>query len=173
MPHPELATPADREEIEQLLDLSFGADRLQKTTYRLREGVPPVQELCYVLRENGVLRASIAFWPVEIRSGEGGAPTPALLLGPLAVDPRLRGQGLGLRLMTLGLERARELGHRIVILVGDLPYYGRFGFRRAAPGQLIFPGPVDEDRILMQELVPDVLEGVSGYVEKPAWTETS
>lgn len=168
MSYPELATPADTADIEKLLDLSFGSDRLQKTTYRLRDGVPPVRELCYVLREDGVLRGSIAFWPIEIRREDGGARVPALLLGPLAVDPRLRGQGLGLRLMTLGLERARELGHEIVILVGDLPYYSRFGFRRAAPGQFIFPGPVDEDRILMQELVPGALEGVSGYVEKPA-----
>lgn len=163
---PELATPADSDDIEALLDLSFGPDRHEKTTYRLRDGVPPVRDLCYVLREDGVLRASIAFWPIRIRPETGTRATPALLLGPLAVDPRLRGQGLGLRLMTLGLDRAREKGHEIVILVGDLSYYGRFGFRRAAPGQFIFPGPVDEDRILMQELVPGALDGVGGYVER-------
>lgn len=164
---PEQATAADAADIEALLDQSFGPDRLKKTTYRLRDGVDPIPELSLLLREAGLLRASIAFWPVLIRSKDGNKPpVPALLLGPLAVDPRLRGQGLGVRLMMRGLEEARALGHKIVILVGDLAYYQRFGFHRAEPGRFIFPGPVDEHRILVQELVLGALDGVEGYIEK-------
>jgi predicted N-acetyltransferase YhbS len=164
---PELATPADAGDIGALLDQSFGSDRLKKTSYRFREGVEPLHELCFVLREAGILRASIGFWPMLIRP-EKGAAVPALLLGPLAVDPRLRGQGLGLRLMRRGLEEAAAQGHRIVVLVGDLGYYERFGFRRAAPGQFVFPGPVDEHRILVQELVPGALQDVAGHLVKAA-----
>ena len=154
--------PEDAAEIERLLDLAFGPDRLTKTAYRLREGVSPVPELCLVARENGVLRASNRFWPVRI--GEG--IWPALLLGPLAVDPEHRGRGLGIELMRRGLEQARMMGHARIILVGDEPYYARVGFSRAKAVGLALPGPVDERRLLALELVPGSFEGVSGMVHR-------
>jgi predicted N-acetyltransferase YhbS len=163
---PELTLPADEAEIEALLDVSFGPDRQKKASYRLREGVPPVAELCFVLREAGILRASICFTRVAIRPPDGGKPAGALLLGPLAVDPHLRGQGLGARLVVRGLEEAASLGHSRVILVGDLAYYRKFGFKRAEPGRFIFPGPVDEGRILIRELKPGAFKGVSGALER-------
>ena len=164
---PELTTEADAAEIEALLDVSFGPDRQKKASYRLREGVPPIPELCFVLREAGILRGSIAFTPVIIRPDEKGKPpVDALLLGPLAVDPHLRGQGLGARLMMRGLEEAQALGHKRVILVGDYPYYRKFGFVQTAPGQFKFPGPVDDNRILIQELKKGAFKNVSGSVER-------
>jgi len=163
---PELTTKADEAEIEALLDASFGPDRHSKTSYRLREGVPPVAELCFVLREAGILRASICFTRVMIRPADGGEPVEALLLGPLAVDPHLRGQGLGARLMVRGLEEAEALGYSRVILVGDLPYYRKFGFKGTEPGRFIFPGPVDDSRILIRELTPGAFTGIAGTLEK-------
>jgi len=163
---PELTLPADEAEIEALLDLSFGPDRREKVSYRLRDGVPPVAALCFVLREAGLLRASICFTEVRIMPGNGGAPVTALLLGPLAVDPHLRGQGLGARLMVRGLEEAASLGYKRVILVGDLPYYRKFGFTAAEPGRFIFPGTVDESRILIRDLEPGAFNGISGTLER-------
>lgn len=158
---------ADESGIEHLLELSFGPDRLKKTAYRLREGVAPVKALCFVAYEGDALRASLRFWPVQIRSVlEGEAAIPALLLGPLAVDPDRRGKNIGIELMQYGLERAKALGHKFVILVGDLDYYSRVGFSRDLACGLRLPGPVDPDRLLAMELEPGVMEGVAGFVEK-------
>jgi predicted N-acetyltransferase YhbS len=147
--------------IEHLLDLSFGPDRTAKTVYKLREGVPPVAELCFVAFEAGVLKGSLRFWPVLI-----GGHTPALLLGPLAVDPAERGKGIGIGLMEHALAEATRLGHRIVILVGDAPYYARVGFAREGAKNLQLPGWVDENRFLARALVPGALDGLSGMVER-------
>lgn len=154
--------PEDAPEIEALLNRAFGPDRLTKTAYRLREGVSPIPELCIVARENGILRASNRFWPVRI----GDAGLPALLLGPLAVDPEHQGRGFGIELMRRGLETARAMGHARVILVGDEPYYARVGFSRAKAVGLALPGPVDERRLLGLELVPGSMAGVSGMVHR-------
>lgn len=154
--------PEDAAEIEALLDLALGPDRLTKTAYRLREGVAPIPELCLVAREGGILRASNRFWPVRI----GDAGLPALLLGPLAVHPEHQGRGFGIELMRRGLEMARAMGHARVILVGDEPYYARVGFSRAKAVGLALPGPVDERRLLALELVPGSMEGISGMVRR-------
>lgn len=154
--------PEDRDEIEHLLDLAFGPDRFTKTVYRLREGIAPIAELCFVARENGVMRGSLRFWPIRIETTPEA--TPALLLGPLAVDPGHRGRGAGIALMRHGLDLARQAGHRIVVLVGDEPYYARVGFSRARARHLNLPGPVDEARLLALDLVPGALDGVSGLI---------
>lgn len=147
--------------IEALNDEAFGPDRQKKTVYRFRDGVSHLPELALVAEdETGEFRGTLRFWPVQI----GG--TPALLLGPLTVVGGLRKTGVGTRLMWAGLERARELGHRIVILVGDEPYYSRFGFRRDLAVPLALPGPVDLARFLALELVPGAMDGLSGMVEK-------
>ncbi len=157
-------TPAHEADIENLHDLSFGPGRFAKTAYRMREGVPPVSSLSFVAfaQKDGGPRmvGSIRFSPLLI-GGEKG-----LLLGPLAMDPAVRGQGGGLELMRTALDAARAEGHRFVILVGDAPYYAKVGFKQVPPGQITLPGPVDKTRLLYCELVPGAFDTVSGMVEK-------
>jgi len=158
---------ADDSGIEHLLEVVFGPERLKKTAYRLREGVAPVKELCFVAYEAEALRASLRFWQVQIRTPKNGEPVvPALLLGPLAVDPDRRGHNIGIELMQYGLKRARALGHKIVILVGDLDYYSRVGFSRDLATGLRLPGPADPNRLLALELEVDAMNDVVGFVEK-------
>ncbi len=150
--------------IETLLDTAFGSDRQKKTAYRLRDGVAPRHELCLVALDyddqgNERLRGTIRYWPVLV-----GSATPALLLGPIAVDPVLQGSGLGSTLIRTTLSKAAAAGHRAVLLVGDAPYYERFGFTQALTQVLHFPGPVDLRRFLGLELAPGALDGVSGMV---------
>jgi predicted N-acetyltransferase YhbS len=154
--------PDDSADIEGLLDVAFGSDRTGKTVYRLRDGVMPVAELGAVIREEGRLKGSLRFWPVVL----GANRVPALLLGPVAVAPEDRGKGYARALIWRGLERARQLGYRVVILVGDEPYYGQFGFRRSLATDLTLPGPVDPARFLGLELLPGALAGVSGVVQR-------
>lgn len=154
--------PGDKGDIEFLLDMAFGPGRFAKTAYRLREGVDCIPELSMVAIEDRILRGSIRYWPILI----GAAQIPALLLGPLAVDPVHRGRGIAVRLMELSLEKAASLGHRIVVLVGDEPYYARVGFSAVMAKGLSLPGPVDLKRLLAKELAPGALAGVSGMVRK-------
>lgn len=155
-----LEQPAHAGAIEALLDRAFGAKRTAKTVYRLRRGVAPVADLCVVaLEENGALAGTIRYWPITIGGG-----LKALLLGPIAIAEHHRGDGLGGRLIRESLARAAELGHRIVLLVGDEPYYARFGFTRDKTLGLRLPGPVDLDRFLGLELTPGALAGVTGRV---------
>jgi predicted N-acetyltransferase YhbS len=156
----EAEVPGDGAMIERLLDKAFGPGRLAKSAYRLREGVEPVASLSFVARENACVIGSLRFWPIVV-----GRKTPALLLGPLVVEPALRGRGVGIGLMLRGLARARAEGHRLVFLVGDEPYYARVGFRYVEPGAFAFCGPVDERRLLVRELAPNALSGVSGAIE--------
>jgi predicted N-acetyltransferase YhbS len=157
----EAEAPGDGAAIEQLLDKAFGPGRLAKSAYRLREGVEPLASLSYVARENGGVIGSLRFWPIAV-----GRRARALLLGPLVVEPALRGRGVGIGLMLRGLARARAEGHRVVFLVGDEPYYARVGFRRVEPSRFVFPGPVDEKRLLVRELAPHSLAGVGGVIER-------
>ncbi|PCI50110.1 MAG: GNAT family N-acetyltransferase [Alphaproteobacteria bacterium] len=150
--------------INILLDETFGGDRLGKTAYRLRDGVPAVQELSFVVRSDGGLKASLQFWPIEIQDGDRSAS--ALLLGPIAVAKDCRGQRMGLKLMEHGLETARKLGYQRVILVGDQSYYQKVGFSRSLAVGLEMPGPVNKDRLLAQELVPGAMNGIKGMISK-------
>ncbi len=145
--------------IESLLDLAFGTSRTTKTVYRLREGVAPLGELCFVALKSGEIQGSIRYWPVKIAGIH-----PALLLGPVAVVEQRRSEGVGAVLIEHSLTRAAILGHRIVLLVGDAPYYGRFGFRRELTLDICLPGPVDLERFLGLDLVPGAFIGVKGLV---------
>ncbi len=147
--------------IETLLDRAFGANRTQKTSYRLREGIEPLAGLSFVYEHGAAVLATIRFWPVTI-----GTATPGLLLGPLAVDPDWVGRGIGGAMLRRGLTAAAAGGHSIVLLVGDEPYYGRFGFRRSLTRALSLPGPVEPDRFLGLELRPGALNDVSGPVAR-------
>jgi predicted N-acetyltransferase YhbS len=153
---PEL--PKDGAQIEELLDRAFGPDRQQKAVYRLRKNLAPVSELSTVARVHGVLRGAIRYSPVKI----GDMKASALLLGPLAVDPAVRGAGVGIALMRQTLDKAKALGHEIVVLVGDAPYYARVGFTPAAARTLTIPGQQDSDRILALALTEEALQGVAG-----------
>ena len=147
-------------QIEALLDASFGVDRRRKRSYDYRGGVPRVASLCLVAVRDGKLVGSIRFWPVVV----GEARTPALLLGPLAVDPEHRNAGIGSQLMRESLARAKALGHRAVLLVGDHGYYERFGFALAAPRGIGMAGE-SPLRLMALPLVEGGLEGVSGAVQ--------
>ncbi len=155
----ELERPADGAAIEDLLDRAFGPERRSKTVQRLRDGRRPVRGLAFVAREGGSLVGTLRFWPVRI-----GTRHRALLLGPVAVDPACRGRGIGARLISAGLARAMALRHRAVILVGDAPYYQRFGFSATLTVDMDLPGPVDRARFLALELAAGALAGVSGAV---------
>ena len=155
--------------IEALLDLSFGPGRYAKAAQRLREGNEPVPELCYVAfsgeGDERRMVGALSFWPIDI----GGVP--GLMLGPLAVEPQLRGKGCGIRLMEKGLAEAKALGYRLVILVGDAPYYARVGFGPVPPGRLTMPGPVDPARLLYRELDIGAFGRAKVPIMKPPFAE--
>ncbi|WP_296766711.1 GNAT family N-acetyltransferase [Sediminimonas sp.] len=154
-------TEADCWEVEALFDLSFAPGREALSSYRLRDGVAPVAGLCLVARDaeaDGVLGGAIRYWPV--RAGDA----PALLLGPVAVHPTRQGEGLGAWLIRDSLHRAVDAGWRRVLLVGDAPYYGRFGFARLDGIEM--PPPTNPDRVLGRALVPGAWDGVRGAVTR-------
>lgn len=145
---------------EALLNRAFGKARRRKTSERLRQNRLPSEGLAFTADDDqGRLVGTIRLW--DVIAGSAGT---ALLLGPLAVECRQQNKGLGAALMARALNEARVRGHRAVILVGDLPYYGRFGFSRDAVADLHLPGPVDRERFLGLELVPGALDGAEGLV---------
>lgn len=153
-------TPEDSWEVEALYDLTFAPGRELLSSYRLREGVPKVDNLCLVSREDGIVGGAIRYWPVRVGNH------PALLLGPVAVHPTRQGEGLGAYLIQESLARAAACGHARVMLVGDAPYYGRFGFARLDAVRM--PPPTNPDRVLGLDLVPGGWAGVSGEVTRAA-----
>lgn len=161
-------TVVDRPQIEQLLDTAFGPDRQQKSAYRLREGSRPVEALCFTVHDGAQLCASIEFWPIALVAEADGAATPALLLGPIAVAESCRGRGIGGLLIHHGLERARALGHKLVLLVGDPEYYERFGFTNAPTGGWRMPGPVEQRRVMARLLDDTLALPAAAAISKPA-----
>ena len=152
----------DENAVEAVVDRGFGPGRFAKTAYRLREGVEPDRRLSFVAvaKKDGVLLGSVRFWPIAV----GGSLS--LLLGPLAVEPALRGKGIGIALMQRGIEEARLLGYASMILVGDEPYYARVGFAKLKAGQIRFPGPVDANRLLGLALKQGALVTLKGDVKR-------
>lgn len=148
--------PGDAAAVEALFDLCFAPGREALSSYRLRAGVAPIAPLCLLVEDHDSLAAAIRFWPVRV----GGLPV--LLLGPVAVHPTRQGEGLGERLIANSLARAADLGWDRVMLIGDAPYYGRFGFQRL--DGVAFPPPTNPDRILGLSLRPGAWDGVSGPV---------
>jgi predicted N-acetyltransferase YhbS len=175
-------TADDWWQVEALYDLCFAPGREALSSYRLRDGVDPVADLCLVARDgggdghgggdgdgnghgdnddhgnddgHGILAAAIRYWPVRV----GAAP--ALLLGPIAVHPTRQGEGLGASLIADSLARAAGHWDR-VLLVGDAPYYGRFGFEKLDRVQM--PPPTNPDRVLGLALTPGAWDGVAGKV---------
>jgi len=152
-------TPDDIPAISALHARVFGPGRFARTAYRVRDSAPLVSRFCLACFLDGELVAALRFTDVTI-GGKGGA----LLLGPLAVEPQVAGQGYGKRLVENGLENARAAAVRVVLLVGDEPYYGRFGFRTVPPGRITLPGPVDPVRLLAAELMTGALAEFEGMV---------
>ena len=143
-----------------LVERGFGPGRYAKSAYRLREGVAPETGLSFVAIEDGVLKGAVRFWPIAVGDER------ALLLGPLAVETTERGRGIGLALMQRGIDEARALGHRAVLLVGDVPYYSRVGFAPIPEGRVTFPGPVDPQRILALGLADGAFESLRGSIRR-------
>jgi predicted N-acetyltransferase YhbS len=144
---------------EALLDEAYGAVRFTKTSERLREGRLPADGLSLVATDHGRIVGTVRLW--NITAGPG---RPAVLLGPLAVHPQYRNRGIGTTLMRRAIARARLAGHGAILLVGDAPYYGRFGFSAAATGDLWMPGRFDRDRLLALALKPGALQGARGLI---------
>jgi predicted N-acetyltransferase YhbS len=155
-------TAADADAIEKLNERTFGPGRFARTAYRIREGVSHQLDLSLTARIGTLLVGSVRLSPVRV--GE----TPALLLGPLAVEPPFRGRGIAKTLIARSLERAKEKGHKLVVLVGDEPYYGPLGFKPVKKGQMKMPGPVDPARLLVAELLEGASAGVNGTI-RPDW----
>jgi predicted N-acetyltransferase YhbS len=143
---------------EALLDACFGVNRHARTCQRLRDGRAPAEGLALSVVRQGRLVGTLRLWHVSA----GGVP--ALVLGPLAVDNTCRKLGVGAALMGHALAAAKARGHRAAILLGDAPYYGRFGFSAAKTGELSLPGPFDRDRLLGLELRAGALDGAWGMV---------
>ena len=150
---------ADVPHVERLHEEAFGPGRFAKTAYRVREGGEFERALSLVAMDGELLVGSIRFTQIHI----GGKPG-ALLLGPLAVFRDYSGHRCGLRLMTKGLELARQKGFSLVILVGDIAYYQKVGFLPIPVGQILMPGPVDMSRMLAFELQAGALAKYSGMI---------
>jgi predicted N-acetyltransferase YhbS len=155
-------TADDAAAIERLNERAFGPGRYAKSAYRLREQVTHRPDVSFTARIGTLLVGSVRLSPVRIGEAK------ALLLGPLTVEPAFRERGVGQALIERALAAARDKGDRLVILVGDEPYYGKCGFKRIPPGRAIMPGPVDPARLLVAELIEGAFDGVSGPV-RPEW----
>lgn len=156
----------DSEAIERLHERAFGPGRFARTAFRLREGAGARPDLCFTAHVGTYLVGSIRLSPIRL-----GA-TPGLMLGPLAVEPAFEKRGIGRALINASLEAARQARDRLVILVGDEPYYERAGFIKVPHGRLAMPGPVDPNRLLWLALVPGAADGVAGAV-MPAEAEAA
>jgi predicted N-acetyltransferase YhbS len=157
-----LPETADAQAIERLHERTFGPGRYAKSAYRLRERMPHRPELSFTARIGTLLVGSVRLSPIRIGEAQ------ALLLGPLTVEPPFRERGIGHALIERAVAEAKAKGHRLVVLVGDEPYYGKSGFKRIPKGRARMPGPVDPARLLVCELVDGAFEGVSGPI-RPDW----
>jgi predicted N-acetyltransferase YhbS len=158
-------TADDAPAIERLHERTFGPGRFARSAYRLREARDHLFALSFTARVGTLMVGSVRLTPVLIDT------TPALLLGPLTVEPPFRDRGIGKALIERALDDAKKQGHKLVLLVGDEPYYGKHGFRTIPKGQVKLTGPVDPARLLVAELVPGAFEGVSGLI-RPLWETT-
>jgi predicted N-acetyltransferase YhbS len=155
-------TADDALAIERLHERTFGPGRMAKTAYRLREGAPHSAGLSFTARIGTLLVGSVQLTPILVGDAK------ALLLGPLTVEPPFRERGIGQMLVDRALAQAKASGHRLVILVGDEPYYAKSGFKRLPRRKVAMPGPVDPARLLVCELVEGAATEISGAI-RPDW----
>jgi predicted N-acetyltransferase YhbS len=144
--------------IEDINAEAFGPGRFARAAYRIREGGPHERHLSFVALAGVDVVASVRLTRVRIGQAD------ALLLGPLAVRPAWKNRGVGRHILSMSVEAARQAGHGLVVLVGDEPYYGPLGFRQVPQKQMKFPAPVDQSRILYQELTEGSLADAAGLV---------
>ncbi|MGZ5837454.1 MAG: GNAT family N-acetyltransferase [Xanthobacteraceae bacterium] len=157
-------TADDAVAIERLHERTFGPGRYAKTAYRIREGVEHDPALSFTARIGTLMVGSVRLSPIRISDSK------ALLLGPLTVEPPFRERGIGKQLIERALATAKAAGHKLVVLVGDEPYYARAGFKRIPKGRVHMPGPVDPARLLIAELADGAFDGVSGEI-RPEWEQ--
>jgi predicted N-acetyltransferase YhbS len=150
--------PEDNPAIDALLSAAFGPGALARAAFRVREQAPHDPDLAFTGFCGDRLVASVRLTPIVIGT------TPGLLLGPLVVDPAHKNSGYGRALVAHALDVAAEQGHRLVVLVGDAPYYGPLGFSAISAGSVTMPGPVDPARLLAAELVPGAATGLAGQI---------
>jgi predicted N-acetyltransferase YhbS len=150
--------PQDAALVDALIERAFGPGRLAKTAERVREANRPLADLSFVAWMGEAAAGCVRLWPVHIDE------TPALLLGPFAVDDPWRSRGLGSALIAHACQAATEAGHGVVLLVGDEPYFRKLGFTAVPFGQVVLPGPANPRRILWRALRPGATEGVGGLV---------
>ncbi|QQM05954.1 hypothetical protein I8G32_04525 [Rhodopseudomonas palustris] len=157
-------SPNDAQAIERLHERTFGPGRFVLSAYRLREHVDHLPELSFTAWIGTLLVGSVRQLPILV------GDTSALLLGPLTVEPPFRSRGVGRLLLDRAISDARAQGHKLIVLVGDEPYYSRVGFKRIAKGRVTMPGPVDAARLLVLELAEGAFEGVGGAI-RPDWSK--
>src|ERR1700760_2088694 len=155
-------TEKDAQAIERLHERTFGPGRFVLSAYRLREHVDHLLDLSYTARIGTLMVGSVRQLPICV------GDTKALMLGPLTVEPPFRSRGVGRALLERALKDAKAKGHRLVLLVGDEPYYSRVGFKKVPKGRVTMPGPVDDNRLLVSELESGAFDGVSGAIG-PDW----
>src|SRR6478735_5567364 len=153
----------DAHAIERLHERTFGPGRFVLSAYRIREHVDHLLDLSFTARIGTLLVGSVRQLPICV------GDTPALLLGPLTVEPPFRSRGVGRALLDRALKVAKAKGHRLVLLVGDEAYYSRVGFKVVPKGLMTMPGPVNYDRLLVAELADGAFTGVSGAI-RPDWS---
>ncbi|MEA2882718.1 MAG: hypothetical protein QOH32_1974 [Bradyrhizobium sp.] len=156
-------TAGDALPVERLHERTFGPGRFVLSAYRLREHVDHRLDLSFTARIGTLLVGSVRQLPILV------GDTPALLLGPLTVEPPFRDRGVGRALLDRALKEAKAKGHRLVLLVGDEAYYGRVGFKTVPQGRVKMPGPVDYNRLLVAELTDGAFTDVSGLI-RPDWS---
>ena len=159
-------TANDAQAIERLHERTFGPGRYVLSAYRLREQIDHILDLSFTARIGTLLVGSVRLLPIRI--GE----TPALLLGPLTVEPPFRDRGVGRALIERALKDAKAKGHRMIVLVGDESYYSRVGFKRIPKGTVTMPGPVDPARLLVCDLASGASDGIGGAI-RPDWAAAS
>lgn len=157
--------PSDVVARERLLDRAMGANRRKKSSEVIRRNRVPAEGLALVARDaSGHLVGTVRLWHVDAGITPEGNAVPALLLGPLAVDADQEGKGIGAALMRAAILEAKRRGHGAILLVGDAPYYERFGFSTAKTATLMMPGPFARERFLALELKDGWLEGAAGVL---------
>jgi predicted N-acetyltransferase YhbS len=157
-------SPNHAQLIERLHERTFGPGRFALSAYRLREHVDHINALSFTAWIGTLLVGSVRQLPILI------GDTPALLLGPLTVEPPFRSRGVGRALLDRALADAKAQGQKLILLVGDEPYYSRVGFKKIPKGRVTMPGPVDANRLLVIELADGAFDGVSGAI-RPDWSK--
>ena len=150
--------PTDAPLFDALIAHAFGPGRYAKAAERLREGRRSIAELSFLAWVEGRAVGCVRLWPILV------GDAAALLLGPFAVDQRERSLGVGAALIRHACAAAAADGHRLVLLVGDLSYYGPLGFSVDQTHDVRMPGPVDQRRVLARALTPGAADGLAGLV---------